>query len=265
MTDAQFQQLLAHVQNPSPLNCGAVARDIDPAASVFTSTGPRRRKVAIIGAYPSRAGAPFDDPAWEVWGCNAMYGLCTDGKRRFRADRWWEMHPLTVPPQTEHELELMRAAPVPLYTFEVEPSIAQSVRFPLERLLALPGARDYFSCTFAYQIAFAVAEGFEEIALYGVELTGGREYLLERPCVEYWVGYAQGRGVRVTIGEESALCWYPYHYGYDYDEEKAFGERQEAELDGNKKYIESVEAMARMSSNSQLRLAQSITRLDGEG
>lgn len=263
------QRILDFFKNRSPLNYGSVGWD-GCGDRYYYHDGPQRKKVAIIGGYPSREGAPFDDPAWEVWSCNALYRLCADSNRRFRADRWWEMHPLSVPPQTEWELEMMAACPVPLYTLDHAPQLWSSIRFPIELLLKLPNAKDYFSCTFAYQIAFAVALGFEEIGIWGTDLVGGREFLIERPCVEYWVGYAQARGVTVSVGIESALCWYPFRYGYDYDDEKIFGEKQERELDGNTKYIEMVEKGQKVADDLRAQADRleserlSITKLDGD-
>ena len=159
-----------------------------------------------------------------MWCCNQLYGACKDSKGRFRASRWFELHPLTQPPQSDFDLIGIQACPVPVYTLEHTPYFPMSVAFPIEAIVGtLYNARDYFTNTFSYQISLALVEGFQEIALYGIELTGGREYLLERPCVEYWVGYAQGRGVKVTIGEESALCWTPFRYGYFYEQEREFG------------------------------------------
>jgi len=61
-------------------------------------------------------------------------------------------------------------------------------------------------------IALAVEEGF------GVDLNlgtaGGRT--LERLCVLWWLGYAQGRGVKVTVPFGSSLLDHPLRYGYDY-------------------------------------------------
>jgi len=229
MTDVE--RVLALLRNPSPLNGCAVGWD-GCGDRFVTGPTPRRYKVAIVGACPSRAGLPLDDPSWEIWGCNALYGACRDKRGKFRADRWWEMHPLSQPPQSDLDLIGIQASPIPIYTLEHESSVSMGARFPIEQCLTLPNARDYFTSTFSYQVAFAVALGFQEIALYGVELTGGREYLLERPCLEYWMGYAAGRGVKVTTGEESALCWTPFRYGYSYDEEKEFGEAMQKRHDG---------------------------------
>ncbi len=70
-------------------------------------------------------------------------------------------------------------------------------------------------------IALAVEEGFGEIGLFGVDLNLGtaRERTLERLCVLWWLGYAQGKGVKVTVPFGSSLLDHPLRYGYDYHTE----------------------------------------------
>ena len=70
-------------------------------------------------------------------------------------------------------------------------------------------------------IALAVEEGFGEIGLFGVDLNLGtaRERTLERLCVLWWLGYAEGKGITVTIPKQSDLLLHPLRYGYEYWEE----------------------------------------------
>jgi hypothetical protein len=187
---------------------------------------PIRSKVAIIGATPNYEEAPFDDPSWEIWGCNSLWRCCSDSEGLFRGDRWFEMHPMEV--QTAEELELIQRCPIPIYTLKDETSHApNSVRFPLEKLQKL-FPREYYTCTFAYQIALAIAEGFSEIGLFGCELGYGtpRERLVEKPCVEFWLGVAWARGITIHLPDNSGLASHKYPYGYDYDDELAYIDQQ---------------------------------------
>lgn len=178
---------------------------------------PDRDRVAIIGAGPSRAEAPWDDPSWSIWGLNEI--------AQPRAERWFELHPMAA--QSPGELEWLARAEAPVYLLDLDPRVPRGVRYPLERVLALTGGRRYFTCTFAYQVALAVAEGASEIGLWGVDLDLGtpRERIVEKPCVEYWLGLAEGRGVRVVIPTGGTLLRRPHLYGYDYDAERADIER----------------------------------------
>lgn len=180
----------------------------------------RRTKVALIAADRSYQVAPFDDPDWEVWSCNSLWHLCRDAHGDFRADRWFELHPLSV--QTDRELADIFTCPVPLYlldppTADVAPN---GLAYPLAEVRRQFPYR-YFACTFAYQIALALCEGFETIGLFGVELDQGttRERTVEKACVEFWIGVALGMGRQVITPDTSRLATQPQLYGYQYREE----------------------------------------------
>lgn len=186
-----------------------------------------RRKVALIGAsqLDPTERPPLEDPEWDVWSCNSLWRLCLDAHGRFRADRWFELHPLPV--QTPRELDEMYTCPVPLYVLEDEEA-PQWERFPLGALRERWGARDYYTCTMAYQIALALTYGYQSIGLWGMELWQGtpRERYVEHRCVEYWLGVARGMGVEVVLPEYSQLISHKLLYGYQYREEAEMVERE---------------------------------------
>ena len=157
-----------------------------------------------------------------MWGLNEI--------TQERADAWFELHPHSV--QSEHDLAWLAQCQSPCYVLDIDEwhgLIPHPVRFPLARLRAA-GFRDYYTATFCYQIALALLDGFEMIGLYGVELYYGspRERLVERACVEYWLGVADGRGVEVV--NRSGLSQQPYLYGYDYEKEKTYVDSDVASL-----------------------------------
>ena len=170
------------------------------------------RRAAIVGTGPGREEAPYRENGWCVWALNEI--------RQPAFTRHWELHPRRV--QSAHDLRALAAIRQPCYVLDPGEwgpgEVPNPVRYPLDRLRAA-GMRRYFACTFAYQVALAVLEGFEELGLWGVQLHLGtpRERLLERRCVDYWLGYAEGRGLRVS--QDSGLAWQPRLYGYDYDDE----------------------------------------------
>jgi hypothetical protein len=158
-----------------------------------------------------------------VWGCNSLWYRTRDEQDRFRADRWFELHPIAV--QTDKEKQAIMDCPVPIYTLQPEGWAKNSVAFPLDwvkQQLNFPF--DFFACTFAYQVALAIAEGFREIGVFGTELMFGtpRERLFELRSLEFWLGLAMGRGIVVHFHPQSRLCRLPYKYGYDYDDELAW-------------------------------------------
>ena len=180
---------------------------------------PRRRKVAFGGAGDSLRDLPWCDDSWEIWGINNFWNAMRDQDGHLRADRWFELHPPTPGIQDEHDMHWLRTCPVPIYTTEPFPDNPNAVVFPVDDLASR--YRDYFSCTFAYQIALALSEGFEEIAIHGIQLAYGtqREATVERACVDWWLGYAEGRGVRVTIPDGDFVAKHWFRYGFQYDDE----------------------------------------------
>ena len=157
-----------------------------------------------------------------------------DGEDRLRADRWFEIHPPTEDIQDPHDMHWLRECPLPIYTTEPFPDNPNAVVFPVDRLAS--AYKDYFSCTFAYQIALAIDEGFQEIAVHGLELIYGtqREATVERACVDWWLGYAQGRGIKVTIPADDMVTKHWARYGFDYWREAKMVEEYGGSLIGRK-------------------------------
>jgi len=203
-----------NVANPTgdlwshPASCIPFIKDAQQGVVV---TEPRRKKVAIVGfATSTRALTPFDDNDWEIWGLNQLY------RHIPRADRWFDIHAN----YDEHVVEgtnyvgWLLTCPIPVYMDEHRPRYPTSVRYPIEDVLAFFGGQDYFTSTIALMLALAVREGFREIAIFGVDLIVGTEWETQRQCVEYYIGWARGMGVRVLVPENSSLLSQRFRYGY---------------------------------------------------
>lgn len=195
------------------------------------------KKAAIIGTGYGRDAAPWGDPTWCKWALNEIF------PQGF--DRHFELHPMVV--QSVQDLAWLARCPTPCYVLNLTDAttpgiiiggglpreqlrVANAVQYPLDRVVAVTTGRRYFTCTFSYQIALALADGFEAIGLWGVGLYGGtaRERTAERTCTEYWLGVAEGRGV--TVVADSGLARQPYLYGYDYDQEVKYVNAEVAKL-----------------------------------
>lgn len=164
-------------------------------------------KVAIVGLWTETHGmAHWDDPSWEKW------GLAWDTEA-FSMDRVFEMH---LPREWKDNgiadyAERLSMMPR-LYLQEPHPELHQAQVYPLAEVSKTTG--DYFSSSVAYMAAQAIHEGAEEIGLYGIAMEGHDEYGYQRPNMEYLVGLARGRGIKVHIPEQSPLCKYGRQYGY---------------------------------------------------
>jgi hypothetical protein len=77
--------------------------------------------------------------------------------------------------------------------------------YPIKEVVDYFGT-DYFTNTVDYALALAIFKGFTEIDLYGVNMAWESEYSYEKPGVEFWIGQAMGRRIKVNVfGKESTI------------------------------------------------------------
>jgi len=171
------------------------------------------KKVAIVAGGPSRGYARMfkeSNPDGEVW-------LIPVAAPEFQdiADRAFEMHPYkefrNIGPGGLY-LKDLRKMTCPIYMIEQHPSFPMAIEYPVKKMVAQYGP--VFPGTIAYMMALAIDEGFDEMHLFGCDISTD-EYKDQRPSAEYFVGYAQGKGMKVFIPEESTLLNYPKLYGYE--------------------------------------------------
>jgi hypothetical protein len=154
-------------------------------------------KVAVVGMSPSCADAPWDDPTWLKWGLPWHDGYWA------RMDRLFEMHDMRLL-RSEHckrpngYFERLAGA----YMQQAYPEVG-AVRYPFEEVAQTTGY--YWNSSIAYAMALAIHEGAEEIGLWGVDMKGDDEYGYQKPNMEFLVGLAMGRGIKVHIPETSPL------------------------------------------------------------
>lgn len=189
----------------------------------------RRTKVAIIGFTQHSLKAPWLDETWELWGLNDLYHIFdAHNPEIWKTDRvrWFQLHQedagtsafATGARDPEH-VQWLEAGHCPIYMWQPKPRYPTSVAYPMLQMLdAFP--RKYFNNSISWELALAIAEGFQTIGLFGVDMAldgvhGESEYSWQRPSVEYFVGIAEGRGIEVVIPEESEILKCGYLYGWD--------------------------------------------------
>jgi hypothetical protein len=189
------------------------------------------KKVAILGFTDSFKQAPFGDPTWEIWGLNELYMLIP------RWSRWFEIHSRDVyeadKKRTSDHIYALRAMTVPVYMHQHYDDIPMSVPYPLQAIAqAFPnpgaGGRPYLTNSIAYMLALAIAEGFQEIGVFGVDMAHDSEYQQQRPSCEYFIGIAQGRGIKVTIPPDCELLKTDFLYGFEQEQLERWNARMVA-------------------------------------
>jgi len=189
------------------------------------------RKVAILGTAPGWEDAPFNDPAWEIWGISRLYHHIP------RWDVWFELHPLEEVCETWAEgdkvqeanqrqvyQEWLKSQEKPIYVNEERPDLVPAgIRFPREEIQRWAGKfnpnaeiEEYFSNSISWLLAFALMQDdVDEVGVYGVDMALQEEYMEQRPSCEYFIGLGRGMGKPVHITERSDLLktFEPYGFG----------------------------------------------------
>lgn len=167
-----------------------------------------RRKVCLVGFAESIYEAPWLDNSYEFWGLNNLHEYIDVAGRGFT--RWFNLHhPKHMKDDwyrnwPAHQAWARIQRWLPIYTPEVWEDCPTTVQFPKAEVEQLPFGW-YHASTIDWMIALALREGFEEIALYGLNMTESGEPISARACIEFWLGQAAARGVGVRIPASSHL------------------------------------------------------------
>ena len=188
--------------------------------------------IAIVGF--SDKTLPFlkDSRADEIWTLNHAYIAL--GQTIPRIDRLFEIHKKDwylrkeIPKSQAYYEWLQEPHDFPVYMQNVTPEIPASVKYPFDEvcddifqnLLRKVGDEliqdTYFTSSAAFMIALAIHElkPGDTIELYGIDMESDTEYGYQKPCGEFMLGMAAGRGIRTIRPEPSEMCRAKL-YGYD--------------------------------------------------
>lgn len=177
------------------------------------------KRIAIVGMGESRndflAGRLLSESSKvlaesEVWAINYMAGA-------IRCDKMFAMDPMDCDGITEEypggQLEWLKKTQFPIISCVAVEGYNVEV-YPLQEVTEFFGGFQYFNNSVAYAVALAIYQGAEEILMFGCDYyytDKTREdwspTALEtgRACVEFWLGVAVSRGVRVVVAANSSL------------------------------------------------------------
>lgn len=197
-------------------------------------TAPKKKApahVTIIGLGPSlaqysdlvkRLGGrrKYSD---ETWAINALGDL-------YACDRIFHMDDVRIQeiraaarPESNIAvmLQWLKTTRIPVVTSRTHPDYPALVEFPLEAVINNL-KYDYFNSTAAWAVAYAIHIGVEKISLFGCDYTYPDAHDAEkgRACLEFWLGYAAARGIKIGMPQTTTLmdAIYPRQkrlYGYD--------------------------------------------------
>ena len=151
------------------------------------------KKLAIVGSgTQTRELAPFSDISFDIW----VFNEAANSEWCKRWTACFQMHEPDIykghNTKDPHHWEwLKQKHGKPIYMQEVDPEIPDSVEYPLIEARELAGV-DMFPTTFAYMAALAILQGYEEIRVFGVELSAS-EYEYQANGYLFWFGFLRGR------------------------------------------------------------------------
>lgn len=211
-----------------------------------TTTGPAPlKRVAIIGTAPSWQQCPWQDQTLEKWGLNDAYLIGVPV-----ATRWYDLHPFhqmvfrpkhqrvvnaaEVPVgcylRPEGHWEWLKTRSFPVYLAEAKPDYPTARVFPKAQILEAfrpywplrvsrtgqitPGP-DYEVSTPSWMLMQAIAEGYQEIHVYGIHLATEWEYVQQRPNFEFLLGIAAGKGIKIVLPASAPICKAAYQYAFE--------------------------------------------------
>lgn len=179
-------------------------------------------KIAILGGASERRHWKIPK-GWEVWGLNVIFPgwLEKPPNRMFNIHRYKLLKRYGY--DVQRELEWANYYPETEWVLADRwPHEFPNFRiFPREKLVSMP--RGQYHCgSFDWMVAYAVALGAKEVQLHGVRLgLSSSEPRSSRPCLEYWCGFAEAMGTRITVAPDCDLFYYEHavlsnrQYGYD--------------------------------------------------
>lgn len=170
-------------------------------------------KVNIIG----KAGY-ITLPEGETWGVNENI-LWYDLKTVFAMH---DYQTLWHNAKMRAAIEKVNRLGIPFISLGRYDDIPTSIEYPLQEIIQYFGV-DYFASSIDYMLAYAIYKGATEIDLYAVDMLQDAEYIHQKPSVEFWIGFALGKGIKVCIhGERSEILKIRERklYGYNIEQSR---------------------------------------------
>jgi len=205
-------------------------------------------KITIVGKANGWKDAPYEGIVWGI------HSHCLE--RPFTMV--WDMHKIDG---TDIErgcslgwhreiIEHINKNKIPYMTLKKHDNIPTSIEFPIDEM-----ELKYSESSVSYMIWYAYHMGATEIELYGVNMSNTDEYEEQLKSTDYWIGYARGKGIKVTVNEPTSVCkGMRGLYGYDFVNPSYMGTMYQAEdryvLDA--RIQNDIDIQAQKRSNAQM-------------
>lgn len=185
-------------------------------------------KVAIIGNGAQPGAAALYDDSWQFWGMNSVHR-----RKDLSVPKWSLManlHRLAhlerdCPQYVDWDNTFSRRNPkVPMMVVDNWKGLLKNqVIYPRSEVAKMPRG-EYHASSFDLLVALAILRGAVAIQLHGAHFaldSPREEPISARAALEYWCGYAQGRGIDVLeiychgLFKQFHLVMTDSYYGFD--------------------------------------------------
>ena len=171
----------------------------------------KKKKVALLGTVPHKMKAfvsrqDYNPEEFEIW---AIAHACL-GEPIPRCDRIFEIHKWDEAIKWGSQQAWAMFPNVPVFIQEARADVPHSIAFPFDEIakkfnLFPDRTEANMSNSISWMIAMAIVEGYEEIHIYGVNMSHHTEYGTQKPSCEYYMGLAKGMGITIYVPPESDL------------------------------------------------------------
>lgn len=174
---------------------------------------PNRNKLALIFFEASRSRVPRGCKEWWALGWDMKLG---EFEAAGNVDRWYEIHPYRVwesgmsPPLDDRAryTRWLDRLPGKKVLWEPRSDVRDSVGYPIDAVMAMPGVGGYLASSMSFMLCQAVLEGWRDIGIYGCDFypyAEWQELAFERPNLAYLIGLWRAQGIRIDVPQQSSL------------------------------------------------------------
>ncbi|HVM96153.1 MAG TPA: hypothetical protein VMT89_07175 [Candidatus Acidoferrales bacterium] len=174
------------------------------------------KKVIMLGGSAKRRFFK-DDRNAEIWTCNGQQSGVLHWLPR--VDRAFNLHKYELLKaygySFDSEADWVREHPeTPFMTMDkwpkyLVPNWTNWQDFPWKDMAQKQPRGMYHCGTFDWLVAYAVHCGVKDITIHGVNLClESSEPMSAQACLEYWCGYAEGKGCKVTMKPDATMFCY---------------------------------------------------------
>lgn len=185
-----------------------------------------RLKIAIVGPGASQAGMASYDNGWRWWGINSAYrSVWAPWEKMFNLHRFAHLE-RDCPQYVDWDSVYSRRNPkVQMVVIDHWKGLLKNqVLFPRAAIAEGQPLPNYHASSFDWLVSYAIHLKADVISIHGARFaldSPREEPISAQACLEYWLGYAQGKGISILWGRDCEL-FTQYHlvashtvYGYD--------------------------------------------------